>query len=158
MKKEKKHAFGKNIYLLGEDKEGTKYWLEEASWDCDWYYGFGYIETYTNNKNPEKSRDINSHEHYDSKILKNASTPEAFRNIFVKTPLTDDEIWTLNELMRTFYTLKKYHALIHRGSANITKNSLSDTIKNDNEYNRLKNEVFPKLFKEIYKLLESEGK
>lgn len=40
MKKEKRKAFGKNIYLLGEDTEGTKYWLEEASWDCNWYWGF----------------------------------------------------------------------------------------------------------------------
>ena len=45
MKKEKRKAFGKKIYLLGKDAEGVKYWLEEASWDCNWYYGFGYIET-----------------------------------------------------------------------------------------------------------------
>ena len=52
MKKEKRFAFGKNIYLLGSDKDGVKYWLEEASWDCGWYWGFGYVETYTNNSNP----------------------------------------------------------------------------------------------------------
>lgn len=156
MKKEKSFAFGKNIYLLGKDEEGVTYWLEEASWDCDWYFGFGYIETYTNNKNPRLARDINSHEHYDTKILKNGVCPSDFKKIFVETPLDDDEIWKLNELMETFYTLKKYHELLHIGGSHITKNSVSDILKNDKEYKRLKDVVFPALFKEIYNLLENE--
>ena len=49
MKKQTTTAFKKKIYLLGADAEGTKYWLEAPSWDCDWYWGFGYVETYTNN-------------------------------------------------------------------------------------------------------------
>ena len=27
-------AFGKIVYLLGEDKDGTLYWLEEPKWNC----------------------------------------------------------------------------------------------------------------------------
>jgi hypothetical protein len=46
LSKRKSHAFGKDIYLIGKDKSGTNYWLESPSWDCDWYWGFGYIETY----------------------------------------------------------------------------------------------------------------
>lgn len=46
MKKEKRHAFGKDIYLLGVDADGTRYWLEAPSWDCGWYWGFGYVEVY----------------------------------------------------------------------------------------------------------------
>lgn len=157
MEKKKDFAFGKNIYLLGADEDGTKYWLEEASWDCGWYYGFGYIETYTNNKKPSLSRDINSHEHYDSKILKNGVCPDDFRKIFVNTPLTNDEIYKLNELMKTFYILKEYHAMIYMGGAHITKNSVSDLLKNEDEYKRLKDVVFPALFKEIYKLLGDDN-
>jgi len=63
MKKTKKHAFGKDVYLLGKDKHGIYYWLESPKWDCGWYWGFGYIETYTNNKQPQLAKDINSHEH-----------------------------------------------------------------------------------------------
>lgn len=156
MKKKTDFVFGKKIYLLGKDEEGINYWLEEASWDCGWYYGFGYIETYTNNETPHLSRDINSHEHYDSKILKNGVCPEDFRKIFVETPLTDSEIWKLNELMQTFYTLKKYHAMLYIGGSHITTNSVHDILKNDKEYNRLKDIVFPALFKEIYNLLENK--
>lgn len=154
MKKEKRFAFGKYIYLLGSDHEGKKYWLEGASWDCNWYYGFGYIESYTNN-NPELSRDISTHEHYDTKILKYGCTPEEFRKIFIDTPLTDSEIWKLNELMRTFYTLKDYHRLTYSGSSNISKNACSSVLKNEAEFKRLKNDVFPKLFEEVYKILSN---
>lgn len=155
MKKEKRFVFGKNIYLLGKDEEGTKYWLGEASFDCEWYYGFGYVRTYTNNKNPERSRDINSHQHYDGLFLENrCSSPEEFKKVLPETPLTDKEIWKLNELMRTFYTMRKYMDLIYRGSSNITENDCYSIIKNETEWLRLKNEAMPALFKEIYNILE----
>ena len=64
MDKRKSHAFKKDIYLLGADSCGNKYWLEAPSWDCKWYWGFGYIETYTNSDNPSISNDIISHQHW----------------------------------------------------------------------------------------------
>ena len=33
----------KKEYLLGTDEYGIKYWLESESWDCNWYWGFGYL-------------------------------------------------------------------------------------------------------------------
>ena len=45
IKKETKKVFNKNNYLLGK-RNGVKIWLVEASWDCGWYWGFGYIEEY----------------------------------------------------------------------------------------------------------------
>lgn len=63
MKKKISRAFNKNVYLLGKDTHNTYYWLEEPRWDCGWYWGFGYIETYTYNKRPDLSRDISSHQH-----------------------------------------------------------------------------------------------
>ncbi len=96
----KKHMFRKDIYFLGTDEDGIKYWLEEPSWDCGWYWGFGYIETYTNNRCIEKSRDIQSHQHADdfyskwcNKILKSKS-------------FSEKEMWELCELFQNFYTLQ----------------------------------------------------
>ena len=63
--KKQSKAFGKDIYLLGEDQDGTKYWLEAPHFDCGWYWGFGYIETYTNNRRPDLAKDIASHQHID---------------------------------------------------------------------------------------------
>jgi len=39
MNKQKSHAFGKDVYFLGVDKNGYNLRLEEASWDCNWYWG-----------------------------------------------------------------------------------------------------------------------
>ena len=38
----------KKYYLLGKRKEDNrKVWLEEGSWDCDWYWGLGYVEIFS---------------------------------------------------------------------------------------------------------------
>ena len=155
MEKKKSFAFGKTIYLLGEDKDGVKYWLEEGYWDCDWYWGFGYIETYTNNNNPSTSTDITSHEHFDSKILNNNKCCfDTFKEIFVKTPLDNNEIWALCELMKTFYALKETSDLHYRGSSHITNNPCKDLLKNDEEYQRINKILIPNIMNEVYKILE----
>ena len=84
MKKQTTIAFNKKIYLLGADAEGTKYWLEAPSWDCGWYFGFGYVETYTNNNCPSKAADINSHQHFDSLFLNDSKVNafDAFKEFF----------------------------------------------------------------------------
>ena len=147
-------AFGKKIYLLGKDKEGIWYWLEEASWDCDWYWGFGYVETYTNNKNPERSRDINSHQHFDGLFLKGSKMcKDMFDEFFNETPLNDSEKWKLLELMQTIYTLKEYSEVMYRGGSNITNNPIKEVIKNQEEYKRINKIVLPQLFEEVYKIL-----
>ena len=155
MEKKTSYAFGKTIYLLGEDKDGVKYWLEQGSWDCNWYWGFGYIETYTNNKNPSRSRDISSHGHFDSKILHAGKCCfDTFKEIFVKTPLNNNEIRTLCELMKTLYTLKETSDLYYRGSSHITSNPCKELLKNDEEYQRINKILIPNIMEEVYKTLE----
>lgn len=154
MEKRVSKAFGKKVYLLGVDKDGTYYWLEEASWDCDWYWGFGYIETYTNNKNPNMSRDIDSHQHFDGLFLKcSKMSKDMFDEFFIESTLDEGEKWKLLELMQTFYTMKEYSEVVYRGGSHFTSNPLSEEIKNSDEYNRINKVVLPKLFEEVYKLL-----
>ena len=61
-----KSNYPEKIYIGTVD--GEKIYLSAPSWDCDWYWGFGYIETYTNNNNPNKSKDIKSHQHAENFI------------------------------------------------------------------------------------------
>lgn len=157
MKKGKRRAFGKNIYLLGKNKEGHKMWLEEASWDCGWYWGFGYIETYTNNETPELSRDIESHQHFDELFLKKEIF-NSFKNTFEETPLSDNEIWELLGYMKEFYVMRDYSDLLHSGNhitekaKNIKEEKHKET--NESEYNRINKILMPELFDKIYKILE----
>lgn len=154
MKKQVKKAFGKNVYLLGADREGTYYWLEEATWDCGWYWGAGYVETYTNNKRPDMSKDIESHQHFDGLFLKGPKMcKDMFDEFFNETPLNDSEKWKLLELMKTIYTLKEYSEVVCRGGSNITSNPLKEVIKSEEEYNRINKTVLPQLFEEVYKIL-----
>lgn len=116
MKKYSFNKFGHKYYLLGIDKEGIKYFLEEAHWDCDWYWGGGYVETFSNNRNPVCSMDINSHHHFDLMFLTyNKNGFDMFKDFFKETPFTDNEIWKICELMKSFYVAREYSDMIYRG-------------------------------------------
>lgn len=155
MNKQEFKIFGKKVFLLGKDKEGIKYFLEEARFDCGWYWGFGYVETYTNNKNPNLSKNIASHQHFDSLIFNhNVSCFDRFKNLFCETPLNDKEIWKLCELMKTYYIIKNYSGLLHCGGAHITKNDEKNEILNQDEYNRINKSVLPAIFNAVYKILK----
>lgn len=157
--KRKSHAFGKDIYFLGQDKDGINYWLEEAKWDCDWYWGGGYVETYTNNKCPSMSRDINSHSHFNCMFFKgNKNGYDAFKDFFVETPFTDKEIWTICELLKAFYIARDYSDMICRGGAHYTTNPAKETIKNDAEYKRINEIVIPEIMRNLYKIMTPERK
>jgi len=129
--KKQTKAFGKKIYLLGEDADGIKHWLEEPSWDCDWYWGFGYIETYTNNNNPSNSRDIESHTHWDS--------PNQINYPLEKTTFSKDEFNRLKTLFKQFYTNREKADKAHN--------------KNILQYEQLNHIVIPKITAEIIKIL-----
>ena len=144
--------FGQLNYYLGADEEGTNYFLPEATWDCNWYWGGGYVETYTNNDAPECSKDINSHEQFNTKF----PTWDKFFKFFTTSPFTDEEKWTIYELMKSFYTARNYSDMLSRGGSHITKNPARDSIVNAEEYNRINKKVIPAIMTELYKILGGE--
>lgn len=156
MKKQVKHVFGKDIYLLGRDKDGVNYWLEAPSWDCDWYWGFGYIETYTNNHCPEKSKDIMSHHHLDSLFLNGPKCArDMFKEFFVETTLTDNEIWELVDYMKTFYTLKSVAELFKHGYSWQTEKAKIDELQSQEQNDLVNKTWLPEVFKRTLNLLKN---
>ena len=167
--KKSNEAFGKKIYLLGRDEDGTNYWLEEAKWELDWYWGFGYVETYTNNKNPHLSKDINSHQHINysfmgqmrkKNVLENEYTVDTIvvHNIFdapnlAETTFTKDEGWILTELFKSFYLLKESAGMFGKGGCNVTTNPCAELIKNQYLEKQINHEILPLLFEKIYSIL-----
>lgn len=154
--KYKMHKFNHDCYYLGQDENGTNYFLENATFDCGWYWGGGYVETYTNNRNPAIAKDISSHQHFDGLFFNNPRKNgfDAFKEFFKITPFSDKEIWTICELMKAFYTARNYSDMIYRGGAHYTNNPAAETIKNENEYKRLNEKVIPAIMDELYKILE----
>lgn len=155
LKKTKSRAFGKDVYLLGKDADGTYYWLQAATWDCDWYWGGGYVECFTNNKNPSLAKDITSHSHFDSMFFnKQAAVIDVVKNLLVETPFTDKEIYQIFELMKSFYTARHYADMLHMGGCYITENPAKSVICNDDEYKRINETVIPAIMQELYKIME----
>ena len=131
-------AFGKEIVLLGQFKGGEFVWLEVPKWDCEWYWAFGYLETYTNNKNPHLSRDINSHQHVDGVIFKPAAGSGRYIHHFNDSPdfeatvLDEKESWVLADLFKQYYTLKSYAEILHQGHSNISGDPAAQALYMEN--------------------------
>ena len=158
MEKRTSQAFGRKVYLLGKDKNNYLVWLEEPMWDCGWYWGFGYIERYTNrNGNPVNARDISSHTHWDSEIVgpigENKYIHHMNENpLFETTTLKDNESWKLSDLMKSFYTLRQTAELFHSGNSHLTSTSPLN-LKNIKLEDHINKDLLPKIFKEIDKIL-----
>ena len=150
MKKEIINKFGKKRYFLGIRKEDKKkVYLTEATWDCDWYWGFGYIETFSRN-------DVYDYQHFDNLFLKN-NIFNGFKNYFEETSLTDDEIWILLGYMREFYVMKEYAEILQYGN-HITSKAIGvleekNKEKNREEVERINKILIPDILNKIYKLL-----
>lgn len=153
MQKKIINKFGKH-YLLGINKDGEYVYLEEPSWDCGWYWGFGYLHTFTNNKQPERSKDINSHFHFDSTFLNGKECArDMFKKYFKETVLTDDEIWELVDYMKTFYTLKSVAELFKNGYSHQTERAKVESLKSEEQRDLVNKVWLPEVFTRIRTLL-----
>ena len=143
---------GHLYFLLGKDANGCKYWLEQHQWECDWYWSFGYVQSFTQN--------IETHTHFNNLFL-NGEYIENYKVFFSGgVTLEDKDIWKLIEAMKEFYIVKEYYELLYRKSAHIA--SLSEEVKrvvsNQNERVRLEKEVIPALCKYAEGLLDPMNK
>lgn len=150
MNKKKSYAFGKDTYLLGKGKDGEYYWLEEGTWDCDWYWGIGYVETYTNKLNPSRAKDIRSHQHWDHLF----PTYNDFNDFFEETVVNDKEIRKLLGLMKAIYIARRYSDMLYSGGAHYTANPNKEDIHNEYEYNRINKVMIPKMLESVYEILK----
>ena len=153
MEKKVINKFGVH-YLLGKNKSGQYVWLEKESWDCGWYWGFGYLHTFTNNLHPMASRDISMHTHFNSEFMRGPEyTKKMFEEYFEETVLTEDEMWILCDYMMTFYTLQKTAELFHRGYSYQTSKAYMDCLKSEEQSDKINHTILPDLFKRIEDLL-----
>lgn len=151
-------------YFLGILEDEDKVYLEQPSFDCNWYWGFGYIEIYT-----PGYREQHTHTHWNHYIVgKNEyydTEKGCFRlpceytyhindnKDFKFTVLTDKMSWTLAELMSTAYQLRKQAELVKMGGSHITTNPLKDILKDMEQYTKINGELLPLVFNEIDKIL-----
>ena len=122
--------------------DGEKVWLPPPSWDCGWYWGYGYIQN------------INLHTHFNM-LDTNDNLFNAIQKRFDSTfTLQGDKLWTFCELMVTFYALKEIVEVYDRGGSHYASNPLADIIRNHEEVKRINETLLPKIFIEIDKLFD----
>lgn len=123
--------------------DGENIYLSAPSWDCDWYWGFGYL----GNKD--------CHYHVDgldtSKNLFDAIKDHFGETLAIKE---DDDLWSFCELMASFYALKKTAEVLGRGGSNYGENPVREIIKNEAEAKRINNEVMPAIFDAIENIIK----
>ena len=102
------------IYL-GNTTEYGRLYLSKHSWDCGWYWGFGYIGN---------SR---LHMHIDSLINGEYDVNKIFDG---STGITQDQWWIIRDLFRQAYALKAAAEVYQYGGHQTTKPGITDCIKN----------------------------
>lgn len=135
--------------MLGIDQDNRKVWLTQASWDCDWYWGFGYIDR------------PYMHTHFDGLVWFKDDNNKYVYHInespeLIATTLTDREAWQLSDLMKSFYSYKAVAEITHIGSShftNIQKLSLKDKYYNK----KINTKIMPSIFNTIYEILTPEN-
>lgn len=149
MNKQTINVFGHRYFLLGKDREGQKVFLQEPSFDCGWYWGYGYLETFTNNNHPEKSKDITSHTHFNSTFKGFA---DSYLEYFSESVLKENEVWELLELMSQAEKIRALADMFHGGGAGIS-HAQGGITKDLAEHARLNKILEKTIFPAIEKLV-----
>ena len=132
------------LYLgrLRDNQElgGEAIYLSKHSWDCNWYWGMGYI----GNKN--------LHTHFDITFLQ-GKTKYDIAEVFSSTHLNQRNWWTILEMFSSAYRLKEVADLYYRGGSHITTNLCKDRLQ-DKELAARLNKDLEEVLDRVWKYIE----
>jgi hypothetical protein len=124
--------------------EGEAIYISPPSWDCGWYWGFGYLG--------------NRHCHYHLDGLsagKNQNLYDAMREHFGDSlTIPSEKLWEFCELAKTAYSLKETAEVLGRGGSHYSHNPCEELVKNPIETARINEVVLPAIFNAINDILE----
>lgn len=167
--KKEGHAFGKDIVLLFQRDDLSFSWLEEPRWECSWYWSFGHVEEYTNNRHPEDSNDIRSHSHIDSLLWEARGAGSHFNHInevprVVASVMPERESWIIADLFKQYYRWSSVAEMLYRGTANLTSDGAAQVLTlpeirgKHPLYNLVNGVILPRIMQRIMDLLHPDGK
>ena len=133
----------KKVFFGTRKEDGKKIYLSPPSWDCGWYWGFGYLG--------------NRDEHYHLSGYqdgRNINMYDALSGDYDLNPLIAKDVWSFCELVKTAYTLKETAEVLGRGGSHYTTNVCADIVKNEDEVKRINEIVLPAIFDAIGKILK----
>lgn len=138
-----KNINGNEKVFFGTKKDGERIYLSKPSWDCDWYWGFGYLG---NN---------NCHYHLSGYADgRNINMYDALIADYDLTKNIQDNLWEFCELVKTAYVLKETAEVLGRGGSRYTKNPCAELITNKKEVKRINEVVLPAIFNKLNDIYE----
>ena len=123
-----KIRLGKLKANAGTFADGETIYLDKHSWDCGWYWGFGYVGN------------RNCHFHFDSLLyIKDGkgSVKYCASDLFDDTNITDKEWWVIRDLFTQAYALRKAAEVYRYGGHQTTVVGTTDIIKDADMATRL---------------------
>lgn len=140
--------YPENVYM-GMTEDGDRIYLRRPSWDCGWYWGFGYLG--------------NDNCHYHLSGLTSEHKNNLWNALRKEFPIDTGAgagavaqmwrrktLWEFCEVVKTVYTLREAAEVLGRGGAHYTENPCKELIQNPDEVKRLNEVVIPRLIDEMY--------
>lgn len=130
---------GANKIFLGTRKEDdAKIYMSKPSWDCEWYWAFGYLG------NRNEHYHLSSYQTKDLRLKDEQGQYRFFNQLrnmnmydclLLDYKLNFDEkfLWSFCEQAQTIYALKEAYEVMYRGGSNYTTHPLQEIIKNREE-------------------------
>lgn len=137
-----KEIIGNNKVFFGT-KDGEKMYITKPTWDCDWYWSFGYLgnnNCHYHLDGYQKGRNINMHD----ALMQDYELSENIKN----------NLWVFCELALSIYQLKSTAELLGRGGAHMTTNPCKDIILDKEYTDRINNEVLPVVMQKFWDLIQ----
>ena len=134
----------RGYYLGRNEKDGLDYYLGLPSWDCGWYWGFGYVAGY--------GRLGGEFFHFDcwGDEVRGDNLYNQFISKISSTPLSESKLWALCDYMVSFYGLKTSAELFGRGKAHYS--SVPFNYKDEAVAKQINTVTLPALFEAIDKI------
>ncbi len=155
-----KEIKGPEKIMLGVRKDdGSTIYFSKPTFDCGWYWGFGYL----GNKNchyhiesyQSKSVLFEKKEggFYHGTEKRNICIHDALLADYGLAPKIKDNLWTFCELVLTIYALKKTADIYHIGGSHMTINPGAKTLINKERYDWLVFDAIPKQIQLLWDLI-----
>ena len=139
-----KTKWTKKVLLGTRKRDKVKIYLQPPSWDCDWYWGLGYL----GNKH---------HEHFRLNGLgqgRNLPMWDALQKDYDLSPLVEKNLWEFCEVFTSLYTLREMADLCHRGGSHISSSGATKSLLQNPELaTHINGKLIPELLDYVYDLI-----
>ena len=141
-------AYPKDVRLGVVDGRGVLF--RRPSFDCDWYWGFGYL----GNRDCHYHLDGLASWDWQNQAMQNKNLYDQLKIHFGDSlVLKDKYLWLFCEIVTTIYKLKDMAGVCHSGGAHYTTNPDAALLKNKEMEDNINNVLIPAQIASLYKVL-----